>query len=192
MRLRVGPALYQVMAPGEQILAGAYGVTGLRRPWSLVSTAIVLMSNPVFDPAVDRFTSMHSLAGFVLTMCPAIALALEAAYRRRRVFLAVTDRQLICIRMSSLGTDKPIVRVPREMVVMRGGPGGRWTSSVTYLGPRVSGGRTRVSGRGTRVGVAGAWRQDLDDLVGILQAAGIPVDGYIPGGLPSTARVLLP
>jgi hypothetical protein len=177
IRRRVGPALYQVMEPGEQILAGTFGWTGHWGGWDSIGAAAGL----AFGTAGVPLHLFDVPAGMLLAAFPSLLLN-----RRRYVFLAVTDRQLICLQTYRSGwPHKVLFRTARETVQMRGGPRRRLWRSVRYLG-------LDTKTQDLRLSAGGAWRQDLDDLVGILQAAGIPVDGYIPGGLPATVQVLLP
>jgi hypothetical protein len=195
----VGPRLRQVMEPGEQILAGAYGHTApLSRRTAHTALVCWVASGPLLAGLLQHLTGRASISlialesVFVAGVVP--VLVSHFGGLRRGVFLAVTDRQLICLTMrdgkpvrrspaSSLillqpaPADMPVVRfaVPRTAARLAGGPAGRDTSRVTYFGPGA-----RRSG--LRITATGIWRQDLDEVVATLLAAGGTVDGYVPAG----------
>lgn len=182
-RLLVGPALYQVMEPGEQILAGTCGWTGRRRTWRSPGEALVFAVGLVVDAPfhlLGREPLVVSIAlGIVLYGAPVLSAAMRG--RNRPAFLAVTDRQLICVAASRTRGVRQLFHSPLAMVRMRGAPRGPRARTVTYLGPGAK-------DRGTRITVTGVWRRDLDDIVAILQGHGIPVDGYVPASLPTTEQ----
>jgi hypothetical protein len=188
-RLEVGPALHAVLAPGEQILAGTLGSTGRWQRQERLAALVVVLAEWLYDAPFHPLGRLS--AGLPLQLAflaPMIILLAHSAMsaRHHKVFLALTDCQLICVRPTTLGRMARVrFRVPRELARVRGGPRGRRASSVTYFGPGAK-------ARGLRITVAGAWRHDLDDLVAGLQAAGVPVDGYLPGGRPASEAVHQP
>jgi hypothetical protein len=199
IKAAVGPRLRQVMEPGEQILAGAYGHTA---PLSRRTASAALVASVAFGPLLagllQHVTGRASISLLALVSVLGVnvvhLLIFNLGGMRRGVFLAVTDRQLICLTMRdakpvrrsaasslillrSAPPDLPIVRfaVPRTAARLTGGPPGRDASRVTYFGP---GARPR----GLRITATGIWRQDLDEVVATLLAAGGTVDGYAPAG----------
>jgi hypothetical protein len=182
-RLLVGPTLYQVMEPGERILAGACGWTGRRRTWRSPGEALVFALGLVIDAPfhlLGRGPLLVSIPlGIVLYGAPVLSAAMRG--RNRQVFLAVTDRQLICVANSRTRGVQQLFHSPLAMVRMRGASHGPRVRSVIYLGPGAK-------DRGTRITVTGVWRRDLDDIVAILRGHGIAVDGYVPAWLPTTER----
>jgi hypothetical protein len=177
----VGPALYRVMEPGEQILAGAFGRVGRLHPWAAWATFVTwtvgaLVTAPFLD-LIPRPLPVTELLGMSVVIVMTPTLTAEVGLHRG-VFLAVTDRQLICVRMRQGAPVRPrkigprtAVRfhVPLESVRLRTWPGGERSTSVTYLGPGV-----RKSG--LRVTTTGIWREDLDEVVSALRARAVPVD----------------
>jgi hypothetical protein len=186
-RLEVGPALHAVLAPGEQILAGTFGSTGRWQRQERLAVAAVYLA--AWICGIEVSPSGHPSATLLVPVitAPLITSLADAALsaRHRKVFLALTNRRLICVRMPFGRMARVRFRVPRELARVLGGPRGRRASSVTYFGPGAK-------ARGLRITVAGAWRHDLDDLVAGLQAAGVPVDGYLPGGRPASEAVHQP
>jgi hypothetical protein len=84
------------------------------------------------------------------------------------VFIAVTQRQFICYRLSRVGNEpiRPLFRAPltwvRMTTLVSGLPRGR---SVRYSGPGAG-------YRGLRLNVHARWRKDLDQVLAALQASG--------------------
>lgn len=168
---RVGPALYSVMEPGDDIVAGT--MTAARsRP--CLEVLVVLAGLGI--GTVELFGNLgHGLnpgarailgaVGFGAGMAPAVAQIM-----RKPVFVAVTQRQLICYRMSRF--DHAPVRLvlraaPTSVRITSSGHGRLW-SSVRYCGP---GARKR----GLRLCTGRIWREDLDEVLAALQLAGAAV-----------------
>jgi hypothetical protein len=162
----VGPALYRVMEPGDQIIAGTWAVTG-PTPWLEMLGAlpcVFAVAAITTDVRLEPFWQLVNLASLVLL------------FMRRPVFVAVTKRQLICYRLSRM--DNAPVRLlfcapllsTRVTYLGRSWP--RWRS-IRYDGPGAE-------GRSLRLNVAGRWRQDLDEVLAALQAQGGGVEGLSP------------
>jgi hypothetical protein len=177
------------MEPGEQILAGTLGTTGRWQRQERIAALTVGVAEWLYDAPFHPFGHPQAGAAFQLAffLPPVIGLVHSGtSARHAKIFLALTDRQLIAVRPTTLSRMARVrFRVPRELARLRGGGRGWRTSSVTYFGPGAR-------ARGLRITVARAWRHDLDDLVAGLQAAGIPVDGYVPGGGQVSETVLQP
>ena len=162
----VGPALYRVMEPGDQIIAGTWAVTG-PTPWleMLGTVATVLaVAGITTDMTLEPFRELVTLAPLVLL------------FWRRPVFVAVTQRQLICYRLSRMNNapDRLLfcAPLPSTRMTYLGRSAPRWRS-IRYDGPGAE-------SRGLRLNVAGRWRQDLDEVLAALQAQGGSVEGVSP------------
>lgn len=151
IKREVGPALRAVLEPGDQIVAETWATTG-PGPWLDVVGAILVMAS---EFAGFKIGTAALWGGFT-----AICVPLTMMIMRRPVFVAVTERELICYRLSR-GTNDPDrlwFRAPLLTVrVTSLGPVvfSRWRS-IRYDGPGVD-------GRGLRLNVYGRWRRDLDE-----------------------------
>jgi hypothetical protein len=160
----VGPALYRVMEPGDQIIAGTRALTG-PTPWlEMLGTVPIVF-------AVAGFTTDATFQPFGVLLVNLALLALP--FMRRPVFVAVTQRQLICYRLSRMN-DQPVrllfcapLLSTRMTYLGRSAP--RWRS-IRYDGPGAE-------SRSLRLNVAGRWRRDLDEVLAALQAQGGGVEG---------------
>jgi hypothetical protein len=174
-RRRVGPALFSVMAPGEQILAGALGWTGRRRGAEIVGGYVVLA---LYVTLVYPFQLLGSIAALssaaakVLLFAAAWACAL-ISLRHRWVFLAVTDRQLIWVRSPGSAQPWAWIHAPLDVIRLRGGPSSAVLRSTSVV-VRAPG----LPPAGLQFSAAGPWRQDLDQFVAEMQTAGFRVGGY--------------
>jgi hypothetical protein len=180
VKRRVGPALYQVMEPGDQIIAGTLAMSGYSPAWDVLAAlpsvaggiagVVGLFSNYAASPG-------PSVAGLGL----GTFLLSSVQLRRRPVFLAVTQQQFICYRLSKVGNEptRLLFRAPLASVRMAS-PGSwapRWRS-VRYSGPGAG-------DRGLRLNVHGHWRKDFDEVLAALHASGAAVDGVPRAGLPA-------
>jgi hypothetical protein len=165
---------------GRKILAGTCGWTGRLRRWNALIAIAASIASFVTIPLwpVSHQSSLLSFEAARL-LPSVIAVILAVPFRHQPVFLAVTDRQLICVRMSGTWPTKVRFRIPRLAARVQGGPRTVRSRSITYFGPGAR-------DWGLRFTAAGPWRQDLDDLVAVLQAGGTPVNGYVPGALQFT------
>lgn len=172
VKRRVGPALYQAMEPGDQIIAGTWAMSGSSPAWDVLAAVPAVAGGVV--AAANLFGYHTASPGFPLVgigLNPFILVPLQ--YRRRPVFIAVTQRQLICYRLSRIGNEPtrlffcaPLASV--RMTSLRSGIP-RWRS-IHYSGPGAS-------DRGLRLNVYGHWRKDLDEVLTALQASEAAVDG---------------
>ena len=170
VKRRVGPALYQVMEPGDQIIAGTLAMSGIG-PW--LEMLFILL---VIALEVAGITAGTNLAPFWPGLAPLLLVVRLAT--RRPVFVAVTQRQLICYRMS--WNYEPVrlsfcAPLPTVRVTSLRRPAPRWRS-VRYDGPGAERGSLRLN-------VFGGWRPDLDEVLVALQAAGARVTGLPPAQL---------
>jgi hypothetical protein len=173
VKREAGRAIYPVLGPGDQIIAGTWALTGPSPAWDLlpglpaiaggVSGGLDLFSSisvPVFGVAAG--------AGVVVGSYP---LTLAVQLRRRPVFIAVTQRELICYRLSRIGNEPVSLLFRAPLAAVRvtrlGSAMPRWRS-VRYTGPGAE-------SRGLRLNVGGRWRQDLDEVLTALQAGGAAV-----------------
>ncbi|HXW46618.1 MAG TPA: hypothetical protein VEL03_17645 [Streptosporangiaceae bacterium] len=166
----VGPALHGVMEPGERIVAGACAMTGWR--WRELCVAIGLSGWAVLTvPVLGHLSPVGIL---LLGLAPILLVPFYVLdTTRRRVFIAITDRQLICISLRRLLAGRVRFHVPiGSFHIRRTVSRGRYRS-LTYVGPGAP-----VSG--LRVTATGKSRRDMNDVVSALQAAGVLVDGFVP------------
>jgi hypothetical protein len=173
----VGPVLNAVMEPGEQILAGSLAVTGWWR-WreaciGLGLSCPALLAGPL--PVLGHASPLGSL--LLGTLLPILLLPLFVLdVTRRNVFVAVTDRQLICLSMRNMTPSRVRFHVPIGSFQIRKVMSRNRYRSLAYAGPGVRTPRLRVT-------ATGRWRQDMDEVTETLQAAGVPVDGFVPAPL---------
>jgi hypothetical protein len=162
----VGPALYRVMEPGDQVIAGTWAMTG-PTPWLDMLTVlpcVFAVAAITTDVTLEPFRELVNLAPLALLLW------------RRPVFVAVTQRQVICYRLSRMN-NAPVrllfcAPLLSTRVTYLGRSWPRWRS-VRYDGPGAE-------GRSLRLNVAGRWRQDLDEVLAALQAQGGRVEGLSP------------
>jgi hypothetical protein len=178
VKRRVGPALHEAMEPGDQIIAGALAMTGPSPSWELL-LALPALAGGVAG-AVGLFSSLSppQLLGPVLVFVPFL-LAWPLQFRRKPVFVAVTQRQFICYGMSRFGHEPSRLLFSAPLAAARvtnlGGRMPNW-GAVRYSGPGAD-------GRGLRLNVSGRWRRDLNEVLAALQDGGAAVDG-MPMGRP--------
>jgi hypothetical protein len=168
IKREVGPALRAVLEPGDQIVAETWAITG-PGPWLDVAGAVIVMA---LEFAGFKFGA-GAFWGSLTLVCAPLALQLM----RRSVFVAVTERELICYRLSRMTNDPdrlwfraPLLTVrvtSLEPVVFS-----RWRS-IRYDGPGAD-------GRGLRLNVYGRWRRDLDDVLAVLHTQGASMAGLPP------------
>ena len=173
VKRKVGPALYQVMEPGDQIIAGTLAMSGIG-PW--LEMLFIPLALLVVALGVAGFTDGTPPAPIWSGMAALLTLVRLAT--RRPVFVAVTQRQLICYRMS--WNYEPVrlsfcAPLPTVRVTSLRRPAPRWRS-VRYDGPGPEKGSLQLN-------VFGGWRQDLDEVLVALQAAGARVTGLPPAQL---------
>ena len=173
LKRKVGPALYRVMEPGDQIVAGTWAMAGPAPAWDALGAlpaiaagvigALVLFGNlsgPWSSSAVG--VDLGAISFFLFPL----------QFLRKPVFIAVTQRQLICYRLAMMGNDptRLLFCAPLTAVrVTRAGRGAfRWRA-VRYSGPGAE-------GRSLRLNVRGRWREDLDQVLAALQVGGAGVE----------------
>src|SRR3984885_15919708 len=90
------------MEPGDQIIAGALAMTGPSRPWELLLALPALAGGLAGAAGLFSSLSPPQLLGPVLVFVPFL-FAWPLQFRRKPVFVAVTQRQFICYGMSRFG-----------------------------------------------------------------------------------------
>jgi len=169
----VGPALHGVMEPGERIIAGACAMTGWR--WRELCVAIGLSGWAALTvPVLGHLSPLGSLLLGVMPILLVPFYVLDTT--RRRVFIAITDRQLICVSVRRLLAGRVRFHAPIGSFHIRRAVSRRRYRSLTYVGPGAP-----VSG--LRVTATGRSRRDMNDVVSTLQAAGVLIDGFVPAVL---------
>jgi hypothetical protein len=177
VKRRVGGALYQVMEPGDQILAGALAMTGPSPAWDLLLALPVLVGAGAGAEGLFGSSSPPQLLGPVFVFLPFL-LAWPLQLSRKRVFVAVTQRQLICYRMSGLGNEPSRLLFSAPLAAVRmtrlDGRVPNWRA-VRYSGPGPG-----ADGSGLRLNFSNRWRSDLNEVLAALQVGGAAVDGMPP------------
>jgi hypothetical protein len=169
---RIGPALYSVMEPGDDVLAGVLAESGPGPRFDLlaglasVGLAIVSLydlSGPGLNRVAGLDLSAVSFIGWLVTALISVA--------RKPVFIAVTQRSLICYRVSRLDHSpvRLLFRGPPSSVRITGSGRGLLRSSVRYTGPGAG-------EHGLRLTIRRPWRCDLEAVLTTLQLAGAAVD----------------
>ncbi len=179
VKRRVGPALYEAMEPGDQIISGALAMTGPSPAWELLLVLPALAGTVAGAAGLFSNFSPPQLLGPVLAFVPFL-FAWPLQLRRKPVFVAVTQRQLICYGMSRFGNvpSHLLFSAPLETVRVTN-LGGRvpiW-GSVKYYGPGVD-------GRSLRLNASRRWRKDLNEVLVALQVGGAALDGMPPSRPP--------
>jgi hypothetical protein len=178
IKLRVGPALYRVMKPGDQIVAGTSAMAG-PAPWLDMIVAVPYVA--------FSFASIGANPNFAVYCVGAGGTwlwSMAMQFRRRPVFVAVTQRQLICYRLSRMASEPTRLMFCAPLAAVRmtsaGARAPRWRS-IRYSGPGAE-------SRGLRFNVLGRWRQDLDEVLTALRAGGAGVEGLPPSPRPWHVR----
>jgi len=167
------------MEPGDQIMAGALAITGPSNAWDLLLALPALGAITAGAEGLFGSFSPPQQLGPGLVFTPFL-LALPLQLRRKPVFVAVTQRQFICYRMSSLGNEPSRLLFSAPLAAVR----------VTFLPGRMPGWRAirydgpGADGRSLRFNVSGRWRRDLNEVLAALQAGGAAVDGMLMGWPP--------
>jgi hypothetical protein len=179
IKRRVGPALYQVMETSDQIMAGALAMTGPSPAWDLLLAFPALFGGTLAAEGLFSSFGAPQPLGPIFVFVPFL-LALPLQLSRKQVFVAVTQRQLICYRMSRFGNEpsRLLFSTPLEAVRMTrlNGRVPNWRA-VRYSGPGAD-------GSGLRLNVSNRWRRDLNEVLAALQAGGAAVDGMPPSRPP--------
>jgi len=166
----VAPVLDGVMEPGEQLVAGVYATTGWR--WREVCAALGLSAWAILTiPVVGHLSVLGTL---LLGLAPVLFLPLYVLdVTRRRVFIAITDRQLICVSMKRLLAGRVRFHAPIGSFQIRRAVSRSRYRSLTYVGPGAP-------ASGLRVTATGKSRHDMTEVADALQSAGVAVGGFVP------------
>jgi hypothetical protein len=176
IKREVGPALDKVIEPGDQIIAGTWAMTG-PGPW-----LDMLLMLPFLAFGVTGITTGASPG--VWGSLPTL-LSLILVFRRRPVFVAVTEHQLICYRLSRMTNDPDRLLFRAPLLAVRVTcPGRSWPrqTSIRYDGPGAE-------ERGLRLNVTGSWRRDLDEVLAALHTRGASVAGLPPAQAASPRKI---
>ena len=100
---------------------------------------------------------------------------------RKPVFIAVTQRQFICYRMSRFGHEPSRLLFSAPLAAVRvtnlGGRMPNWGAVEMHGGPGID-------GRSLRLNASRRWRKDLNEVLVALQVGGAAVDGMPPSRPP--------
>ena len=179
IKRRVSPALYQVMEPDDQIMAGALAMTGPSPAWDALLALPALAGGIAGAAGLFGSFSPPQVIGPVLVFIPFLV-AWPLQLSRKPVFVAVTQRQFICYAMSRFGNEPSRLLFSAPLEAVR----------VTNLGGRVPNWRAvRYSGpgadcRGLRFNVSRRWRRDLNEVLAAPQVGPAAVDGMPPSRPP--------
>jgi hypothetical protein len=191
VKRRVGPALYQAMEPGDEIIAGTWAMSGCSPAWDVLASVPSVVGGAVSSVSLFSTAGSPGLALIGLGLSPFILVPLQIG--RRPLFVAVTQRQFICYRLSRFGNEPTRLLFCAPLASVRITSLESWAPrwrSVRYTGPGAG-------DRGLRLNVHGRWRKDLDEVLAALQAGGAAVEGIpravlpaadtgtFPGGQPS-------
>jgi hypothetical protein len=174
MSARVGPALYSVMEPGDEIVAGSTAQMGLSRRVDLAAALVGLSASVALgwlgwsgmQGDVSTFTVAFATSAFVFLG----AAFPRLQFLRMQVFVAVTRRQLICYRLKFFGGPDRLmfaVPLPTGTVTCKDG-------SMTYTGP---------DGKRIRIDPGPHGRRDLGEVTAALQASGTIIEPAHPRAL---------
>jgi hypothetical protein len=179
----VGDAIRQVMEPGETVLAAAKAMASWLPKWMLVA---VFVPYTAWTILVARYLPGLHVIGRVLILIVsnaivggALSVYSDDEDRRRPVYVAVTQRQLICLRLEKAGAAGPVLfsaMLPFVHMECVHRPLRRW-SYVRYRGPGVR-------EHGLRLYCPRNQRDEMTALLRALQCAGGQVNGLPVGGSP--------
>lgn len=166
VKQQVGPWLYRFMVPGERIVTGVRAVAG-PPPAGLLAVGLAF---GLADIAYWINLLVHGM-GSPIPPGLVTPVLLGLNYLNRPVFLAVTDRQVICFRLSAYG-GKParfLFAAPLPDVRITRYRRGRWRASLHCRAP--------VDGRSRnhRLSVPRVWQPDLDALLPALTGQPAPL-----------------
>jgi hypothetical protein len=183
---RIGPALYSAMEPGDDVVAGVLAEAGSGPRLDLLAglIAVSMAIVGVYDLSGSGLSRIAGLDFGTMNLIVWLLTALTFV-ARKPVFVAVTQRSLICYRVSRLGRSpvQLLFRVPPSSVRITGSGRGLLRSSVRYSGPGAG-------ENGLRLTVLRFWRGDLDEVLTTLQLAGAAID--IAGSVAVLPQVMPP
>lgn len=166
VELRESPALRQILEPGDRIVAGTVASEGL---WLLISTLVTLILVLTFFLAAVITRDAH----VYLPILIASAVVNAAVQSRQKIyFVVVTERQLICQRLSRLTgrLTRLLFTAPLAAAHVTAGGQTPLGKSVRYSGP----GPHR---QGLHLYVGNRSAGDLEEVLAALQAGGASVAG---------------
>ncbi len=163
VKQQVSPWLYRVMVPEERIVAGVRAETG-PPPTAVLAACLVLA---IASMTYGGYELAHG-AGVPIPIGLAGPALIALGWLNRPVFLAVTDRQVICLRLSAYNRSsvRLLFAVPLSRARITRYRQGRWRASLRCEAPE--GGRSRKR----QLTVPGVWQPDLEALIGALTTAG--------------------
>ena len=171
IKLQVGPALYKIMEPGDQIIAGTSAMTGPGFWLDMLGAVAGVVAAVIGVRLAGIMTG--PIPGLVVAGAAPGLLSAVVSSCRKPVFVAVTQRQLICYRMSRMTNRPARMLFCAPLVAVRVTCLGRRTPlwrAIRYDGPGAE-------GRSMRLNVVWLWRHDLDEALAALHARGASVAG---------------
>ncbi len=150
IKRRANAALFQIIDPDDQIVAGMWALTGPPVLLDLLYAAGLLSIVPLLGQWVPP----------IELLAPAIG---------RRTYVAVTQRRMICIRLSwpKYQPGPVVLDVPAPVVLISGGRRGLVLDSVRCTGPGES---------DLGISTPRQWRSEFDQVLAALRAGGASVE----------------
>jgi hypothetical protein len=159
----VGPAIYSVMQPGEQIRAGVLAGTSPPGQAAMVAVAVAAGLATVGFGTVGILGSGWNGIPLPLLAMASVLSSGALALGRKVVFVAVTDRQVICWRLGDAASYRPyrlVLSTPlTDASIGRARYWRPWHASVVVGSPAMT------SRRGLRLDVDKRWFKDLDEVL---------------------------
>jgi hypothetical protein len=150
IKRRANAALFQIIDPDDQIVAGTWALTGPPVWLDLLHAPSLLRIVPLLGHWVPPVELLVPVVG-------------------RRSYVAVTRRRMICIRLSwpKNRPGRVVLDVPVSVARISGGRRGFALDSVRYTGPDV---------RDLGVSTKWQWRSDFEEVLAALRAGGASVE----------------
>jgi len=193
IKRHVGPALYQVMQPGDRIVSGFAASRGVSPTWESLYALLALAITVPRAHYLARLhpgSTGHLIEGLALISGPVIVSIglLLLRLRHAPLFVAVTEQQVICYELSRHGSFpvRPRFCAPLPAVrLARGRPGLlRWRSLVVSAAGTES--------RELRLYVERKWRRDVAEALAAVEVGGGAVTEAGKRGVGRSARTPTP
>jgi hypothetical protein len=164
IRRNAEDTLRQLVQPGEQIVAGA-AVTSDPSHWGIAGLGAAALALMVVGLAGLLGSQPSPLLGGLVVGLALPLIGLGSQFLARPMYVAVTDRRLICCRLSRLRSapGRLAFAAPLADIRIANCRSGRFSSSV----------RCEIAGqKGIRLDAGRAWRQDFADVDMVLARSG--------------------
>jgi hypothetical protein len=179
---RVGPALHELLQPGDRIVAGFVAYPSISPNWDALwafpSLLIAgLVSWDIAHPPASG--ARNPTEGLVLIVGPQLVSMVLRLIRvcRPPLFIAVSEQQFICYYLSRIGSEPVRPRFCTPLTATRLTRRPAWI--LPWRSVRFSGAGT--GGKDIRLYIHWTWRQDLRELLAAVQAGGGFAETRQPG-----------